>query len=104
MLLYKDGHVNREINEVCRERFVRVAFNQYPEQFEVNTETNSMIAQPDEGLDRSLTREILSSFFANNKLTPIFYDCKNTWGSLNKETGEWNGAVGMVGFLDVILF
>ena len=42
--------------------------------------------------------EILDYFFKNNGLTPIFLECNDTSGVLNKNTGEWNGCVGMVRF------
>ena len=99
LLLNKDGHVNREIVEVCRDRFVRVAFNQYPGVFEVNNETNTMIEYPVDGSGLSWHWEILSSFFAINELTPIFNDCNFTWGWLDYDTGLWNGAVAMVDLL-----
>ena len=100
LLLYKDGQVNREIAEVCREQFVTVAFNQYPGYIEVDTETNTMVEYSTPTYEGEVipawTWEILSSFFAINKLTPIFNDCNYTWGWLDEDTGLWNGAVAMV--------
>ena len=74
LLLFEDGHVNKEITEVCKDKIVRVAFNQDPAIFEVNKETNAMIEYPVLP-SRSRVWEILSSFFTKHKLTPIFYDC-----------------------------
>ena len=45
--------------------------------------------------------EILSSFFAYNRLNPIFHDCNFTWGWQDEEEGLWNGAVEMVDSLIV---
>ena len=104
MLLTKDGKVNRGIDEVCTDKFVRVAFNQEFDSFEVNTETNALIEYPMKVRSsfhgkHAWPWEILSSFFANNKLTPTFKDCNQTWGSLDEDTGLWNGAVAMVKLL-----
>ena len=96
LLLYKDGHVNKEIAEVCRDRFVRVAFNQWPGTIEVDNETNAMVEYPYQPGEYAWQWEILSSFFEKHGLTPIFYDCNSNWGSLNTSTRLWNGAVGMV--------
>ena len=108
LLLYKDGQVNRQIADVCRDRFVRVAFNQYSRNFEVNSETNAMIEYPrltkKKVSNQAWPWEILSSFFANNRLTPIFYNCHQTWGSLDEDTGLWNGAIAMVDSLASFLF
>ena len=104
MLLTKDGKVNRGIDEVCTDKFVRVAFNQDPGKFEVNTETNALIEYPVKAGEYAWPWEILSSFLSNNKLTPIFKDCNKTWGSLDEDTGLWNGAVAMVKLLGYFLF
>ena len=104
LLLYKDGQVNRKIADVCRDRFVRVAFNQYSPHFEVNSETNTMIEYPIRRSKGAYPWEILSSFFANNRLTPIFYNCHQTWGWLDEYTGLWNGAIAMVDSLASFLF
>ena len=56
------------------------------------------------GLVPSDSWEILSSFFAINRLTPIFIDCNRTAGWLDEDTGLWNGAVAMVDFLGLFLF
>ena len=103
LLLNKDGQVNRQIAEVCGDRFVRVAFH---EGFDVDNETNTMIEYESsieyESLIPSYSWEILSSFFANNRLTPIFIDCKKH-GWLDEDTGLWNGAVATVDSLDLFL-
>ena len=96
LLLYKDGQVNRQIAEVCKDRFVRVAFNQDHGLIEVNTENNTMIEYPSKPGEYAHQWEILSSFFANKRLTPIFTDCNFTWGWLDEDTGLWNSAVAMV--------
>ena len=100
LLLYKDGHVNREISEVCKDRYVRVAFNQYPGFIEINNETNTMVEYPvwHDYPASSWRWEVLSSFFTNNRLIPIFIET-NAFGILDKDTGLWSGAVAMVNSL-----
>jgi hypothetical protein len=95
-LLNKDGQVNRKISEVCKDRFVRVAFNQYPGIFEARDKNNTMIEYPIKAGGYAWHWEILSSFFEINRVTPIFKNCNNTWGWLDEDTGLWNGAVLMV--------
>ena len=65
---------------------------------EVNFEKNEMIEYPIwyDYPASSWTWEILSSFFANHQLTPIFIDCNDTSGWRDKDTGLWNGAVALV--------
>ena len=104
LLLYKDGHVNREIAEVCKDRYVRVAFNQLPEVFEVYNETNTMVEYPLEVGKYAWHWEILSSFYATNRLRPIFYNCNYIWGWLDENTGLWNGAVATVNCITLFLF
>ena len=40
--------------------------------------------------------EILSSFFINYGITPLWINCNSTWGIYDEETGRWTGAVGKV--------
>jgi hypothetical protein len=62
----------------------------------LNVNTTKAVKVWDGNLTPAWTFEILSSFFAINGLTPVFYDCNNKWGVLNEDTGQWDGAVGMV--------
>jgi hypothetical protein len=101
-MLLKEGKANREIAMVCNDRFVRVAFNQDPGFFEVYHETNSMVEYTIEGGEGAWEWEILSSFFANRRLTPIFINCNFTWGWLDEDTGVLNGAVAKVALLSFI--
>ena len=80
--------------KVCKDRFIKIA---YKLDLDINNVTNQMIHWD---LGYPFTPpwkyEILDYFFKNNGLTPIFLECNDTSGVLNKNTGEWNGCVGMV--------
>jgi hypothetical protein len=95
-LLNKDRKVNRELSEICKDIFVRIAYNQDSGSFEVDNATKIMIEYPSRPGVYAWHWEILSSFFANYRLTPLFNDCNFTWGWLDEDTGLWNGAVAMV--------
>ena len=43
----KDKQVNRQMAEVCKDRYVRVAFNQEPDIFEVNKGLGFKLAMGD---------------------------------------------------------
>ena len=97
--MLKNGHVKQEIAQVCSDRFVRVVFIDWV--LGVNNQ-NEMIEYAIFGVDTFVPPwrwEILSGFFDNNGLTPIFIDCNGTSGSLDEDTGLWNGAVAMVNLL-----
>jgi hypothetical protein len=47
--------------------------------------------------------EILTSFFSQNNLSPVWMFANQTWGWQDEETGLWNGAVGQVGYSLVLL-
>ena len=76
LLLMRDRQVNRKMAEVCSDQFVRVAFNQWPGVIEVRNETTTMMEYPMGGYPLSEARswEILSSFFATKRLSPLLYD------------------------------
>ena len=42
---------------------------------------------------------ILSTFFSQNNLSPVWIYANGTWGWQDEESGLWNGAVGKVGYL-----
>ena len=90
------------MKEVCGEkkREVRIAYNQYNQydgRFEVDNVTNTMVEFPVADLPiYAYEWERLSSFFQTYNLSPVFYDCNDTWGWLDEDTGLWNGAVAMV--------
>ena len=92
-MLLKNGTVNRAVGEVCTEsQQVRVAFNQYPNVFEIkNNQMVEYAAYPG-----AWTYEVLSSFFTYHKLTPTWLDCNGNWGQLDTVTGLWTGAVALV--------
>ena len=100
LLLTADGRVSRPMKGVCAEnREVRIAFNQFPGTIEVDNVTNTVVeySLSDKWRhDEAYEWETLSSFFLTYNLSPVFYDCNETWGWFNEDTGLWNGAVAMV--------
>ena len=46
---------------------------------------------------------ILSTFFSRNNLSPIWIYANQTWGWRDEESGLWNGAVGKVGYLLLLI-
>ena len=47
---------------------------------------------------------ILSTFFSQKHLSPVWIYMNQTWGWQDEETGLWNGAVGQVGYLILLNF
>ena len=87
----------RPVAELCQGRQIRVAFNQYPGQLEVDMEANKILPYPlywSAWMGGSFPSEILDTFFKNHQLSPVFINNGGVWG--HQEAGEWIGAVGMV--------
>ena len=87
--------------DLCREKRVNIAYNNYPGLFEVNEDTGEMVrypVKPVPGVYEYIPYdwEILETFFLNNDIIPAWINCHYTWGSYDKELGKWTGAVGKV--------
>ena len=92
-LLLRDREVNRLAADVCKERVIRIAFNQYPPWFELDVVNNYTFIDHGWADD-----DIFTSFFKNYKLTPDWHDCNQVWGTIDEETGGWSreGSLGEV--------
>ena len=49
-----------------------------------------------EGSGLSRSWEVLSIFFSNHNIEPIWLNCGFNWGRYDKEKGAWTGCVGKV--------
>ena len=102
LLMLKNATVNRNLgfDDVCREKYVVVAYNNERAKFEISKTTGEMVRYP---VVTYLTLvnvawewEIQAIFFATYNIKPIWINCNFTWGSLNYTTGQWSGAVGLI--------
>ena len=92
--------------DLCIEKRVNIAYNNDPSNpnvpFAVDDETGEMVKYPVQHGMRvmrptiSLDWEVLDSFFNNHDIFPVWLNCHYTWGSYNKTSGKWTGAVGKV--------
>ena len=101
-MLMKNATVNWNLgfNDVCKEKYVTVAYNNEPWVFEVNNITGDMVECPVTPYvgywSMACEGEIQEAFFATNNIKPIWLNNYYTWGTLNYTTGQWSGAVGMI--------
>ena len=88
---------NLIFDEVCREKHVNIAYNNYPWAFEIwRQEMIEYPVSPEFGY-RSVAWEweIQAKFFENNNIHPHWFNCHYDWGKLSY-SGRWSGAVGMI--------
>ena len=89
LLLLKNATVNRNLgyDDVCREKYVYVAYNNEPWTFEVSNITGEMVRYPVEPYVKywpvAWEWEIQAAFFKYNNITPHWINANYTWGSLN---------------------
>ena len=101
LLLLKSATVNRNLvfDEVCIEKHVFVAYNNWWDIFEVSE--GEMLRHPPvwpgvRWYSVAYEWEIQAAFFKYNNITPHWINCNYTWGTLNYTTGQWSGACGMI--------
>merc|ERR1711978_14519 len=85
--------------DLCREKRVNIAYNNYKRYFELDDETGEMVKYPGlDGLDGVISHDwqILDSFFSNYDIVPVWTNYHYTWGWYDEEAGKWTGAVGKV--------
>ena len=87
--------------DLCREKTVNIAYNNYLPYFTVDGETGEMVrfpVNPVTGLYSFIPWdwEILETFFLNNDIVPVWINCHFTWGWYDEESGKWTGALGKV--------
>ena len=101
LLLHKNSSVNRNLSfdDVCKEKHVKIAYNNDAPFLDV-TSTGELVKGPYYNWLRpgniAQEWELQTGFFDSNNIKPKWFNCNGTWGSLNKTTGQWSGAVGMI--------
>ena len=102
LFLLKNATVNKNLgfDDVCKEKQVVVAYNNYPGVFEVINVPQEMVKYPVKSVvsynNVAWEWEIQAAFFKYNNITPHWINANYNWGSLNLTTGQWSGAVGMI--------
>ena len=102
LLLLKTATVNRNLgfDDVCKEKHVFVAYNNEYDLFEVSNITGEMVKYPVEPVvsynNMAWEWEIQAAFFKYNNITPQWFNCNYTWGTLNETTDQATGAVGLI--------
>ena len=118
LIMTKDGTEarNRKYQDVCpvtteavkpKKPKIRVAYNNHPTLFRVNSDANTMtefplretlyVAKQYPWISRDW--EILKIFFENNNIEPVWINTNFTWGWYDDETKSWTGGVGQVRFI-----
>ena len=107
LLLLKNDAVNGNLGfeDICKERHVRIAYNDHPQYFLLNSKLGEMVKLRDSpgqpfpsvgfyGVAKQW--EIQASFFKTYNVIPDWINCNFTFGTLNETTGQWSGAVGVI--------
>ena len=91
---------NSGFDDMCKEKHVIVAYNNYPTVFGVSHITGKMVEYPVEPYRRykniAYEGEIQKAFFETNNVKPTWINANYTYGTLNYTTGQWSGAVGLI--------
>ena len=101
-MLLKSATVKRNLGfgEVCKEKYVHVAYNNRYLTFVVSNITGEMLRYPVYPVVgyyyMAYDWEIQAAFFATYNIKPIWINANYTWGTLNYTTGQWSGAVGLI--------
>ena len=99
LLLLKNATVNRNLgfDDVCREKYVVVAYNNdWPIFYLYKGEMVKMVKHIVGFANVAWQWEIQAVFFATYNIKPIWINANYTWGTLNYTTGQWSGAVGLI--------
>ena len=102
LLLLKSATVNRNLvfDEVCKDKYVVIAYNNFPSMIEVSNIKGEMVKYPVDPVVRFFSIawgwEIQEGYFKYNNITPHWIHAKQSWGTLNYTTGHWSGAVGLI--------
>ena len=103
LLLLKNATVNRNLgfDDVCREKHVLLAYNNYKPQFEVSNITGEMVEYPvspivEYSLNVVHEWEIHRAFFETCNIKPIWLNANQSWGWFDNVTNTWTGATGMI--------
>ena len=93
---------NLGFEEVCKEKYVKIAYNNRPNALGklVSNLSGEMIKHTPKikltYVNVAWEWEIQDMFFKTNNIKPQWYNCNSDWGKLNETTGQWSGAVGMI--------
>ena len=107
LLLLRNATVNWNlgIDMVCRDKYVEIAYNNYPKHFEINESSKKMVPKkgfsgqphPSVGPEPvSREWEVQDKFFTSNNIIPKWNHGGQDWGRQNATTGKWSGMVGMI--------
>ena len=102
LFMQKNATVQRNLdfNDVCKEKYVSVAYNNEIKWFEVSNITGKMVEYPVHPYisyeNVAWEWEIQAAFFTTYNIHPQWINCNYTWGSMNHTTGQWSGAVGLI--------
>ena len=94
--------VNKPIEEVCPQRQVRVAYNQYKQLFRLDVENNNSMVIHDlesKAYFVAETSVILTDFLKFKNISVTWQDGLGVWGNFDSTTKKWTGAVGLVSII-----
>ncbi|XP_023346977.1 uncharacterized protein LOC111715827 isoform X1 [Eurytemora carolleeae] len=89
-VVYKGEQENREPDSFFHQT-LRIGFNNWGKHFQYDLETEEIGIATYEGYR-------LNAFLEMYQLQAIFLYNDEVWGTLDEETGKWNGVIGMVGY------
>ena len=104
-LLMERGRVNMPVEDICKGGKIRVAWNEMPGWFDVDTKDNKMVqfdypnSKPMHTSHLTYPHEILTSFMIEHQLSPIYLNNFRNPGEWNRRGGMWWGAAAMVRLL-----
>ena len=102
LLLLKNTTVNWNLgfDDVCKEKYVHVAYNNEPEFFEVSNITGEMVEYPVgpyvNYYNVAWEWQLQAAFFETYNIKPQWLNANYSWGWYDNETDTWTGACGMI--------
>ena len=95
MLLFDNDKVHKPYEDVCGRNIIRMGYFDHEYFFRLHESNNSMVEFPytDSLGYYPKPHEILSTFFKSQNVRPTWFDFKSDYGTFNKTSGTWTGAV-----------